>query len=225
MKTALLIIVLIFSAVSFNMADSTAEVYFNAGVEKYLQGDYSNAIDNLEKSTEADPENNATKQFLLKVFIEAATQYSLEHKYSEAMSYLEKAKKAFPADPKIDELYRITKGVLNSYSPEKYRVYGEEQEKTETAPKKTIKDTRKEEELKSLDEELEILKKKTREEMELKKAAIVENKPEIMHQGETIIFPKKETVPDNPAVTQKAEKEGKTIPSDTEKRPGESLPG
>ena len=151
----ILLVILFLLAFPHHAAASEVEIYFNAGVEKYLQGDYSNAINNLEKALDFEPENNSIKKFLLKIFIEAATQYSLEHKYSEAMSYLEKAKKRFPDDRKIDELYRVTKGILSQYNPAKYKISIVEPEITKTPVKKEKA------KLKELAKELEILKQKS----------------------------------------------------------------
>jgi hypothetical protein len=98
-------------------AETDFDIYFNAGVEKYLQGDYSNSINNLNKALGSDPGNNSVKKLLLKVYLEAATKSSNEHKYPEAKAYLEEAKKIFPDDPRVEEMYRTIKGVLSRYDP------------------------------------------------------------------------------------------------------------
>ncbi len=46
----ILLVILFLLTFPHHAAGSEVEIYFNASVEKYLQGDYSNAINNLEKA-------------------------------------------------------------------------------------------------------------------------------------------------------------------------------
>jgi tetratricopeptide (TPR) repeat protein len=89
-----------------------ASIYFNAGTEKYLQGNISSAVDDLEKAFKIDPENKKIKDFIVKILVEAATQDHMRHNYQQAMKYLEKAKSIDPNNPKVLELYQITKDVI-----------------------------------------------------------------------------------------------------------------
>jgi len=90
------------------------EIYFNAATEKYLQGDYEKAINNLEEALKIEPENQHIKKFLLKIFVEVGTQYNIKRDYKTAFKFLEKAKKWFPEDNEINNLYNVTKDVLFS---------------------------------------------------------------------------------------------------------------
>ena len=57
-------------------ASDEGNVYFNAATENYLQGNFTTAIENLEKAQAAEPENPKIKNFMVKILLEAATQNS-----------------------------------------------------------------------------------------------------------------------------------------------------
>ena len=42
-------------------------MYFNAGTEKYLQGNFTESIENLEKAQALDPSNKKIKEFMVKI--------------------------------------------------------------------------------------------------------------------------------------------------------------
>ena len=69
------------------------ELYFNAATEKYLQGDYHQALENLEKAMLIDPESIQLRNFYAKIVIEASTRFNLSRQYRKAMEILEKVKK------------------------------------------------------------------------------------------------------------------------------------
>ncbi|OGS26924.1 MAG: hypothetical protein A2297_00980 [Elusimicrobia bacterium RIFOXYB2_FULL_48_7] len=94
-------------------ADEMINVYLNAGTEKYLQGDYSSAVDNLEKAYELDKNNEKVKGLLVKVIVDAGTNYNLMRDYQKAVKYLERGIKIAPDDEKINELYRVTNETLS----------------------------------------------------------------------------------------------------------------
>jgi len=93
-------------------ASDDANVYFNAGTEKYLQGNITESVENLEKAQALDPDNGKIKQFMVKILLEAATQDHLTRNYRQAYVYLEKAKKLDPDNQKVLEMYKLTQGLL-----------------------------------------------------------------------------------------------------------------
>jgi hypothetical protein len=98
-------------------ASDKADIYFNAGTEKYLQGDYISAIENLEKAQAEDPGNGRITEFMVKILSEAATQQQLKRDYKKAMEYLEKAKALSPLDPSINEMYDLNRDILSKNKP------------------------------------------------------------------------------------------------------------
>jgi tetratricopeptide (TPR) repeat protein len=112
MKKNFILFLFLSCFLSLIVKSSDVDLYYNAGIEKYLQGDYITAVDNFEKAINIDPDNTQIKNLLKKVIIEAGTHYNLIHKYSEAMTFLEKGKNYFPDDEKINELYNVTKEII-----------------------------------------------------------------------------------------------------------------
>ncbi|OGS21888.1 MAG: hypothetical protein A3J83_04680 [Elusimicrobia bacterium RIFOXYA2_FULL_40_6] len=100
-------------------ANDMVNVYFNAGTEKYLQGDYSAAIVNLEKAYELDSKNQKIQDLLIKVIIDAGTNYNLTRDYQNAIKYLEKGLKVAPDNEKIKELYQVTQETLSKGKTDK----------------------------------------------------------------------------------------------------------
>jgi tetratricopeptide (TPR) repeat protein len=95
-----------------------ATVYFNAGTEKYLQGRFTESVEDLEKARQLDPGNAKIKDFMTRILLEAATQDHMNHNYRQAMVKLEKAKALSPDNAKVKEMYRLT-GTLTGQSQEK----------------------------------------------------------------------------------------------------------
>lgn len=96
-----------------NAATEEANVFFNAGTEKYLQGNYTEAVNNLEKAQTADPDNSRIKDFMVKILLEASTQNHLTRNYRQALAYLEKAQKIAPDNAKVQEMYKMTMELVN----------------------------------------------------------------------------------------------------------------
>ncbi|MHB9154950.1 MAG: HEAT repeat domain-containing protein [Endomicrobiales bacterium] len=104
---------------SFLMAASEeAEVYFNSGTEKYLQGRLTEAVEDLEKARALEPGNKKTGEFIVRILLEASTQAHLAHRYQEAYKYLEKAISIAPDDGKVREMYALTGSLLNKPRPQ-----------------------------------------------------------------------------------------------------------
>ena len=112
-KLFLVLMCLSLAAARARASSDDADVYFNAGTEKYLQGNFTESIENLEKAQSLDPKNKKINEFMVKILLEAATQNHMTRNYRQAMVYLEKAKKLDPENPKVLELYQLTHGLLN----------------------------------------------------------------------------------------------------------------
>ncbi|MEW6040091.1 MAG: HEAT repeat domain-containing protein [Elusimicrobiota bacterium] len=111
MNVKLCILILFFYCSVF--ASEQSDLYFNAATEKYLQGDYKKALENIELLLANEPENQRAKKFGEKIVIEAATNLNLLRKYQEAMLIIEKGKKISPENENILEIERITKEILS----------------------------------------------------------------------------------------------------------------
>ncbi|MBN1823699.1 MAG: tetratricopeptide repeat protein [Endomicrobiales bacterium] len=111
MSVSVLLLVLLPYAV-FSQSEE-AEVYFNAGTEKYLQGNFTEAVENLEKAQALDPKNTKIKELMVKILLEGATQNHISRNYRQAMIYLEKARALDPGNRKVDEMYKLTRELLN----------------------------------------------------------------------------------------------------------------
>ncbi|MFA5859559.1 MAG: hypothetical protein WC955_10920 [Elusimicrobiota bacterium] len=84
-----------------------AELYFKAGMNEYLRGNYTAAVDNLSKSLSYTPGNGKVKELLVKVVLEGGTQYYMKHDNTAALSLLEKGRKIVIGHKDIEELYSI----------------------------------------------------------------------------------------------------------------------
>jgi tetratricopeptide (TPR) repeat protein len=114
--------------------DGTSDVYFNAATEKYLQGDYIRAVENLEAllEVEQDPARRSRAvKFAEKIVIEGAMNFNLMRNYREALKILEKGKRISPDNPKMLELEKITNDVL---TPKQERARPESQPPAVPAP-------------------------------------------------------------------------------------------
>jgi len=96
----------------FAASSDDASIYFNAGTEKYLQGDFTSAVELLEKAQAADPANSKIKEFITKILLEAATQNHMNHNYRQAFEYLKKAQNIAPENQKVQEMYKLTSDLL-----------------------------------------------------------------------------------------------------------------
>ena len=99
-------------AVRCDAAGDDAAVYFNAGTEKYLQGNFTEAVENLEKARKLEPANTKINEFIVKILIEATTQGHLTRNYRQAFEYIKKAREIAPDNPKVQELYQLTGEML-----------------------------------------------------------------------------------------------------------------
>ncbi|OGS21182.1 MAG: hypothetical protein A2252_05230 [Elusimicrobia bacterium RIFOXYA2_FULL_39_19] len=93
------------------------DVYFNAGTEKYLKGEYVSAVENFEKALEINPNDQKAKDLLIRVIIDAGTNYNLTRDYKKAIKFLEKGLKLEPGNKKIKELYEVTNAMISSNKP------------------------------------------------------------------------------------------------------------
>ena len=109
----LMLVLLLFTALYVRAASDDANIYFNAGTEKYLQGNFTESIDNLEKAQALDPGNTKIKEFMVKILLEAGTQNHMTRNYRQAFIYLDKAHKLDPENAKVTEMYTLTKSLLN----------------------------------------------------------------------------------------------------------------
>lgn len=100
------------------IAADEGKIYFNAGTEKYLQGNYTEAVENLEKAQTLEPKNTRIKDFMVKILLEAATQSHLNRNYKQAYIYIQKAESIAPSNLKVQELYLLTKEIVEP-NPEK----------------------------------------------------------------------------------------------------------
>ena len=111
-----LLIITICMVIGISIAGASsdeANVFFNAGTEKYLQGNFTEAVNNLEKAQTLDPNNGRIKDFMVKILLEAATQNHLIRNYRQALIYLEKANKIAPDNAKVQEMYKMTQALVN----------------------------------------------------------------------------------------------------------------
>ena len=107
-RTLLLAIAMSMLSLSFFSASSgEANVYFNAATKKYLHGDFTEALINLEKAHDLDPNNDKIKEFTVKILLEAASQNRLKKNYQQANEYLDKAITLDPNNPKVQEMDKL----------------------------------------------------------------------------------------------------------------------
>lgn len=99
-------------------ASEEANIYFNAGMEKYLQGAFIESVENLEKAQKLDPANPKIKELMVKILLEAATQNHLNRNYRQAMVFMKKAYDIAPENPKVQEMYHLTQELMTP-PPEK----------------------------------------------------------------------------------------------------------
>lgn len=109
------------------------EMYLNAATEEYLRSNFAKAVENLEKVLEIEPQNLKIKEFLVKVLSEAGEYFYLKRNYQSAYNYLGKAKKYAPDNKTIDELYNLTKSLVEKPVPE------QKEPTKEITPKEEIK--------------------------------------------------------------------------------------
>lgn len=108
-----MLFLVLFLPLNLFAASEEANVYFNAATEKYLQGNFTEATESLDKAQALDPENKKIKDFTVKILLEAATQNQLNRNYKQAFEYLKKAIALAPEDPKVKEMYLLTQELIN----------------------------------------------------------------------------------------------------------------
>jgi len=89
-----------------------SKIYFNAGTEKYLQGDYQAALENLGRALELDAGNTAARQLLIKVAQDGASRQHMNRNYQLAKKYLDYARRYVRDDGRIEDLYKLTMEML-----------------------------------------------------------------------------------------------------------------
>jgi len=89
---------------------SDPEVYFNSGIDKYVKGDYDNAIALFEQTLSENPNHQKAKNFLIKVLIEATEKQIMVSNFSKAKVYIDRAKIIAPDSEKVGELQKVVSG-------------------------------------------------------------------------------------------------------------------
>lgn len=121
-------------------ASEEANVYFNAGMEKYLQGSFIESVENLEKAQKLDPANPKIKELMVKILLEAATQNHLNRNYRQAFVFMKKAHDIAPDNAKVQEMYQLTQEMM---TPTQEKVVPREKsmriKKAEPAPVDEVK--------------------------------------------------------------------------------------
>ena len=90
---------------SYAAGNDVAEKYFEAGLQKYIKGDATASIKELEDALKFDKGNAKYKNFLVKVLVEKGSEYYLQKKTREAYPYFEKAKQYDPENKKVNDMY------------------------------------------------------------------------------------------------------------------------
>ncbi|MFH1369032.1 MAG: HEAT repeat domain-containing protein [Elusimicrobiota bacterium] len=101
------------SSVYLYASSDEADIYFNSAMEKYLQGNFTSAVEDLEKAQLLDPQNAKINEFSVKILLEAASQNHMSRNYKQAFEYLKKAQKIDPSNPKVQEMYQLTQELLS----------------------------------------------------------------------------------------------------------------
>jgi tetratricopeptide (TPR) repeat protein len=86
---------------------SIVDIYTNAGIKKYMHGDFEGAIKDLQSALEFDSRNKKAKAFFVKVLVDQASQNFMEKKYGKALSYIDQAKKYAPQNEEVIKMYEI----------------------------------------------------------------------------------------------------------------------
>ncbi|MEW6556914.1 MAG: hypothetical protein AB1349_06125 [Elusimicrobiota bacterium] len=86
------------------------EVYFNSGIDKYVKGNYDDAIALFEQTLTLKPDHQKAKSFLVNVLTEATEKQIMLSNYQKAKEYIKKAKDISPDNPKVVELEKIVEG-------------------------------------------------------------------------------------------------------------------
>ena len=103
--SAMIFLMLVVSVAPASLGE--ANVYFNAATKKYLRGNFPDALANLEKAHDLDPNNDKINEFTLKILLEAAGQSRLNKNNQQANEYLDKAKKISPDNPKVLDMDKL----------------------------------------------------------------------------------------------------------------------
>lgn len=113
-KNCGLFLILIFnfqlSIVNCLHSQAKSELYFNSGIDKYVKGDYDDAIALFEQTLSESPGHQKAKNFLVKVLIEATEKQIMLSNFPKAKIYIEKAKIISPDNPKADDLFKVVSG-------------------------------------------------------------------------------------------------------------------
>src|SRR3989339_714830 len=126
-KIAASIILIIFFSLGTIFSSEDSNLYFNAGTEKYLQGNFAEAVENLEKAQKLDPSNAKIREFIIKILIEATTQAHMNRNYRQALEYISRANAFAPQNQRVQELYKLTNDLMNT--AQEYNKPGESKER------------------------------------------------------------------------------------------------
>lgn len=89
------------------------DIYFSAGVQKYLKGDLDGAIRDLEDAYNFDKTNKKAQVFLTKVLVGKGTEYYLKKDYTRALPYLRRAHELAPDNEKVKEMFTLVDAEVN----------------------------------------------------------------------------------------------------------------
>ncbi|MCK4824854.1 HEAT repeat domain-containing protein, partial [bacterium] len=90
-----------------------SDIYFSAGVQKYLKGNLDGAIKDLEDAYNFDKNNKKVQAFLTKVLVGKGTEYYLKKDYTRALPYLRRAHELAPDNEKVKEMFTLVDAEVN----------------------------------------------------------------------------------------------------------------
>ncbi|MDI6756409.1 MAG: HEAT repeat domain-containing protein [Endomicrobiia bacterium] len=97
--------------------ETDAAIYFNAAMEKYIQGDIESAASNAAHAAALEPGNTKIAEFAARIFYDGAQDAHNARDYKKALGYLEKARVYNPSDARIANLYDVTKNIMERTAP------------------------------------------------------------------------------------------------------------
>ncbi|PIS28735.1 MAG: hypothetical protein COT43_05810 [Candidatus Marinimicrobia bacterium CG08_land_8_20_14_0_20_45_22] len=105
-----LILILTFYFVTFTpltclySVGGSAKIYFDKGVQEYLQGNTDAAIKNIEDGLAIEKDNKKMQALFIKLLIEQGTRFYEQKQYNDAVPYLKKAVKYIPENKDIQDM-------------------------------------------------------------------------------------------------------------------------
>ncbi|HAX61072.1 MAG TPA: hypothetical protein DCX95_00710 [Elusimicrobia bacterium] len=108
--TLLLLLPFTFYLLPALYSQTKSELYFNSGIDKYVKGDYDDAIALFEQTLSENPDHQKAKNFLVKVLIEATEKQIMMSNFPKAKIYIDRAKIIAPDNGKINELQKVISG-------------------------------------------------------------------------------------------------------------------